>query len=53
MATHRMTTPESATTLITRRRRFVTSGIAVRILIALVISWLIMMAFFVTSVASH
>jgi len=51
MATQRMA-PE-ATTSITRRRRFMVSGMAVRVLIALIISWLIMMAFFVTTVASH
>ena len=53
MATDRMTTPELATGSITRRRHFVVSGMAVRILIALIISWLIVMAFFVTTVASH
>jgi hypothetical protein len=53
MATQRITTPEAATGSITRRRYFVISGMAVRILIALVISWLIVMAFFVTTVASH
>jgi len=36
-----------------RRRYFIISGLAVRVLIALVISWLILMAFFVTNVASH
>ncbi len=53
MATNRMTTSESTTTILDRRRHPVVSGLAVRVLIALVISWLIVMAFFVTSVASH
>jgi hypothetical protein len=53
MAAHRMTTSESATTAIEHRRHFLISGLAVRVLIALVISWLIVMAFFVTTVASH
>jgi hypothetical protein len=47
MATNR------ATTSLPRRRHLVVSGLAVRVLIALVISWLILMAFFVTTVASH
>jgi hypothetical protein len=49
----RMTTVESTTNTVTQRRHPVVSGLAVRILIALVISWLIVMAFFVTTVASH
>jgi hypothetical protein len=36
-----------------RRRNLYVSGMAVRVLIALVISWLIVMAFFITTVASH
>ena len=53
MAMNRMTTVESTTTTVTQRRHTHVSGLAVRVLIALVISWLIVMAFFVTSVASH
>jgi len=53
MAMNRMTTVESTTTAVTPRRHTHVSGLAVRVLIALVISWLIVMAFFVTSVASH
>jgi len=53
MAAHRMTTSGSSTTSMPRRRYFIISGLAVRVLIALVISWLVLMAFFVTSVASH
>ncbi len=52
MATQRMASSESNTTS-SSRRRFVVSSMAVRVLIALIISWLIVMAFFVTSVASH
>ena len=53
MATEHMTTSGTSTNSIGRRRRFAISGMAVRVLIALIISWLIVMAFFVTSVASH
>lgn len=35
------------------RRHFLTSGLALRLLLALAISWLIIMAFFVTSVVSR
>jgi hypothetical protein len=37
----------------TQRRRWYTSGLAIRMLIALAIAWLVVMAFFVTSVGSH
>ena len=53
MGTDRITTSGSSTTSMPRRRYFIISGLAVRVLIALVISWLVLMAFFVTSVASH
>jgi hypothetical protein len=36
-----------------RRFSWLLSGIALRLLIAFIISWLIVMAFFVTSVVSH
>lgn len=36
-----------------RRRYLLTSGLALRLLLALVVSWLIIMAFFVTSVVSR
>ena len=36
-----------------RRLSWLVSGIAVRLLIAFVISWLIVMAFFVSGVVSH
>ncbi len=53
MATNKVTTQKSTTTVISRRRQFFISGLAVRVLIALVISWLIIMAFFVTGAVSH
>jgi hypothetical protein len=37
----------------TRRRGFAISGWAVRILIAFIISWLIVLAFFVSGAISH
>ena len=36
-----------------RRRNIYVSSLVVRVFIALVISWLIVMAFFITNVASH
>ncbi len=45
-----------ATTVIDSRRRranFYLTGFLIRLAIALMISWLIIMAFFVTNVASH
>ena len=36
-----------------RRRSFPLSGLALRLLIAFVISWLIVMAFFITGAVSH
>lgn len=36
-----------------RRRKVIVSGLFVRLLIAFVISWLIVLAFFATSVVSH
>jgi hypothetical protein len=40
-------------TMTTQRRRWYTSGLAIRMLIALVIAGLVVMAFFATSVISH
>jgi hypothetical protein len=37
----------------TRRRNIYVSGLVIRVFIAIVISWLIIMAFFITNVASH
>jgi hypothetical protein len=36
-----------------RRKKFYVSSLMVRVLIALIISWLIVMAFFITNVASR
>ncbi len=36
-----------------RRRNIYVSSLVIRVFIALVISWLIVMAFFITNVASH
>jgi hypothetical protein len=36
-----------------RRRNFFISGLALRLLIALIVSWVIVMAFFVTGAISH
>lgn len=52
MATNGITTQVEQTTTVTRRH-FPISGLLLRLLIALVISWLIIMAFFVTNVVSH
>jgi hypothetical protein len=51
MNAHKVAAHESPVT--ERRRSLSISGLAVRIAIALVISWLIIMAFFVTGVISH
>jgi hypothetical protein len=37
----------------TRRPRIIVSGLALRILIAFILSWLIVLAFFATGVVSH
>ena len=47
------TTQEIETKIITRRRSFPVSGLALRMLIALIISWLVIMAFFVTGAVSR
>jgi hypothetical protein len=36
-----------------RRRSLITSGLALRILIAFIVSWLIVLAFFVSGAVSH
>jgi hypothetical protein len=54
MAMNSVSTPDTAPKSVTKRRRNpYISGFAVRILIALIVSWLVLMAFFVTAVASH
>lgn len=50
MATHNIS---EQTPLNGRRRKLFISGLVLRMLIALIISWLIVMAFFVTGVGSH
>lgn len=49
----RIPTEVSTTTISKVRRKFYVSGLMIRVLIALVISWLIIMAFFITNVASR
>lgn len=54
MAADKVITPLSTSAPATERRhKFYVSGLMVRVLIALAISWLIVMAFFVTTVASR
>lgn len=53
MVTNGATAQRPSKTTTPRRRKSLISGLAIRILIALVLSWLIVMAFFVTHVASH
>lgn len=54
MATNGIATQTGDTSPVTRRRRpLFISGLGVRILIALIISWLIVLAFFATGVVSH
>ncbi len=46
----------TATEVITstsRRNNIYVSSVVIRVIVALVISWLIVMAFFITNVASH
>jgi hypothetical protein len=43
----------SATALSSRRRRLVLSGLTIRLLIALIISWFVVLAFFATGAISH
>ncbi len=49
MDAHKIAARESSA----RRRHIFVSSLTVRIMIALVISWLIIMAFFVTGAISH
>jgi hypothetical protein len=54
MATNGVTTPVSKPpSEAAPRHKFFVSGLVVRLLIAFVISWLIIMVFFVTTVASR
>jgi len=47
-----ITTQRSTPPVEVRRRPYV-SALALRVIVAMIISWLIVMAFFVTSVVSH
>ncbi len=54
MSTNGVTTATRATTSESpRRRNMYVSSLVIRVFIALLISWLIVMAFFITNVASH
>lgn len=54
MATNGIAAQTQNTPPVTRRRRPIfISGLGVRLLIALVISWVIVLAFFATGVVSH
>ena len=53
MLTNDATNQAPSRTNIPRRRKSIISGLAIRVLIALVLSWLIIMVFFVTHVVSH
>ncbi len=48
-----MSSNEISSQIQARRRSFPLSGMALRILIALIISWIIVLAFFASSVGSH
>ncbi len=52
MPMNTVTTAPQVTTSAPRRTIYI-SGMAIRVIVALIISWLIVMAFFVTTVASH
>ena len=54
MSTNGMTTATRVSTSeVPRRRNIYVSSLVIRVFIALVISWLIVMAFFITNAASH
>ena len=53
MATNGVSTQEPGTSPSPQRRSFLTSSLVLRVALALVISWMIMMAFFATNVVSH
>jgi len=52
MSTNGGTTTQVSTAT-PRRRNIYVSSLVIRVFIALVISWLIVMAFFISNVASH
>ena len=53
MSTNGIGTQVHTASLRSLRRRILTSGLALRLFIAFVISWLIILAFFVTGAVSH
>lgn len=53
MSTNGITTTRVSTNTQPRRRNIYVSSLVIRVFIALVISWLIVMMFFITNVASH
>ncbi len=53
MYTNGVTTATQVKTGTPRPRNIFVSSMVIRVFIALVISWLIVMAFFITNVASH
>ncbi len=53
MATKGINTSASVTTAPRRRFGWLLSGLALRLLLAFIISWLIILAFFVSGVVSH
>ncbi len=57
MEKYTMSTNGATTTQVSmgtsRRRNIYVSSLVIRVFIALLISWLIVMAFFITNVASH
>jgi hypothetical protein len=53
MSTNGISTPAQAVTTSSRRRKILTYGLALRLLIAFVISWLIVLGFFITGAVSR
>lgn len=53
MSTNGIDMQVASTSATSAQRRFRFTGLAIRLLIAFVISWLIVMAFFVTGAVSH
>jgi len=53
MATNGINAQGPTTTEVQRRFAWLLSGIALRLLLAFIISWLIILAFFVSGVVSH
>ena len=53
MSTNGISTQVQAVTTSSRRRKFLTYSLALRLFVAFVISWLIILGFFVTGAVSH